>query len=187
MENEKSNLTDEELAAGQIALILEKIRNEADPEEIESLKKTIRKNVPFFMRGTFSAYLLKAFLEGGRKRPRPAAPEKKKAAAPVAAARTEKAQDAPIAQKPKAEKPELPEGSKTLYLNVGKMKHLYAKDLSKLIQSEIGVTREDIYAIRIHDKYSFVTMSEENCQKAIEKLNGKEINGRVAQVNFSNR
>ena len=71
MENEKSNLTDEELAAGQIALILEKIRNEADPEEIESLKKTIRKNVPFFMRGTFSAYLLKAFLEGGRRRPRP--------------------------------------------------------------------------------------------------------------------
>ena len=67
------------------------------------------------------------------------------------------------------------------------MKHLYAKTLSQILQNELGITRDDIYSIRIHDKYSFITMSEENCNKAIEVLNGKEINGRVCQVNYSNR
>ncbi len=89
----------------------------------------------------------------------------------------------------KAEKPQriIPEDAKTLYLNIGKMKHLYGKDLSKLLQKELGITRDDIYSLRVHDKYSFITMSEENCNKAIEKLNGQEINGRTAQINFSNK
>ena len=67
------------------------------------------------------------------------------------------------------------------------MKHLYGKDLSKLLQSELSITREDIYSLRVHDKYSFITMSEANCIKAIELLNGRDINGRTAQLNFSNR
>ncbi len=67
------------------------------------------------------------------------------------------------------------------------MKHLYGKDLSKLLQSELGIKRDDIYSLRVHDKYSFITMSEENCNKAIEVLNGKDINGRVAQLSFSTK
>ena len=55
----------------------------------------------------------------------------------------------------------LPEGARTLYLNIGKMKRLYAKELSQLLQTELGVTREEIFSIRIHDKYSFISMSEE--------------------------
>ena len=81
----------------------------------------------------------------------------------------------------------IPEGAKTIYINVGKMKHLYAKDLSKLLQGVLGITREDIYMIRIHDKYSFVTMSEENCLKAIEKVSGMDINGRTASVSFAEK
>ena len=81
----------------------------------------------------------------------------------------------------------LPEGAKTLYLNVGKMKHLYAKNLSLLLQKELGITRDDIYSLRVHDKYSFITMSEENCDKAIEKINGMDINGRTAQINYSTK
>ena len=60
-------------------------------------------------------------------------------------------------------------------------------DLSKLLQAELGITRSDIYQIRVHDKYSFVTMSEENCGKAIEKLNNSTINGRVAKVTYSEK
>ena len=97
----------------------------------------------------------------------------------------EEGQSSPAPQK--KEERIIPEGAKTLYLNVGKMKHLYAKTLSQILQNELGITRDDIYSIRIHDKYSFITMSEENCNKAIEVLNGKEINGRVCQVNYSNR
>ena len=70
---------------------------------------------------------------------------------------------------------------------IGKMKHLYAKNLSILLQKELGITRDDIYSLRVHDKYSFITMSEENCDKAIEKINGMDINGRTAQINYSTK
>ena len=79
------------------------------------------------------------------------------------------------------------EGAKTLYINLGKMGRIYAKDLVELICADTGITRDDIYMVRVHDKYSFVSMSEENCNKAIESLLGKVIKGRTVQINISNR
>ena len=67
------------------------------------------------------------------------------------------------------------------------MKRLYVKELCQIIQDQIGVTREDIYAVRIHDKYSFVSMSQENCDKAIGKMNGMDIKGRTITVTYSNK
>ena len=67
------------------------------------------------------------------------------------------------------------------------MKRLYAKELSQLLQTELEITRDDIYSIRIHDKYSFISMSEEHCEKAIAKLNGMDIKGRTAAVSYSNK
>lgn len=162
----------------------------ADPAELENIKSIIRKKVPFFTRSAFAAFLLKLVAEGREARPeqreRRPRPERRNE-------RNEKKEEArkpqPQTQQDKAERPEtiIPEGAKTLYLNVGKMKHLYAKDLSKLLQAELGIARSDIYQIRVHDKYSFVTMSEENCNKAIEKLNNSTINGRTAKVTYSEK
>ncbi len=175
MESEKPSLS-EELLKETIEKTLSKINSCENPEELEAIKKTIRRNVPFTRRGYFSAMLLKELLSSSKG-------EKKE--------RREKSQ---VKETPKEkesvkkeEKKSLPEGAKTLYLNIGKMKHLYAKDLSLLLQKEIGVKREDIYSLHVHDKYSFITMREENCGKAIAALNGKEINGRTAQINFSNK
>ncbi len=175
MESEKPSLS-EELLKETIEKTLSKINSCENPEELEAIKKTIRRNVPFTRRGYFSAMLLKELLSSSKG-------EKK-----------ERREKSPVKETPKEkesvkkeEKKSLPEGAKTLYLNIGKMKHLYAKDLSLLLQKEIGVKREDIYSLHVHDKYSFITMSEENCGKAIAALNGKEINGRTAQINFSNK
>lgn len=179
MEKETTKLTDEERLSVKIEEILAKVNSDPNPEELENIKKVYKQKVPFTRRGYFTAMLLKTLLNSSRydKFDKKRNTEKK-----------------PVSQKSEGERPAeqkqervLPEGAKTLYLNVGKMKHLYGKDLSKLLQSELGITRSDIYALRVHDKYSFITMSEENCNKAIEKLNGKEINGRVAQINFSNK
>ena len=164
-----------------------------NPDELEHLKKLIKQNVPFTLRGYFMAYLLRSLTQAPARRPqhqnrsqRPfppkAAPAEKSAEAPSG----EAAAEAP-AQKPKREPQPLPEGAKTLYLNIGKMKKLFVKDLSQIIQDTIGCTREDIYAIRIHDKYSFVSMSQENCEKAIEKMNGMDIKGRIISVTYSNK
>lgn len=180
MEKETTKLTDEERLSVKIEEILAKVNSDPNPEELENIKKLYKAKVPFTRRGYFTAMLLKTLISS----PRHDRFEKKKTNDKKFASTPKLNSENPSEQKTERV---LPEGAKTLYLNVGKMKHLYGKDLSKLLQSELGITRNDIYALRVHDKYSFITMSEENCNKAIEKLNGKEINGRVAQINFSTK
>ncbi len=159
--------------------LLQAVRS-ADPAELESIKSLIRKKVKFFDRMSLAAILLKTVSEG-RKREERAERKPRQERKPIQPVSPEREE-----QKEKVERA-FPEGAKTLYLNIGKMKHLYAKDLSKLLQTELGITRDDIYQIRVHDKYSFVTMSEENCQKAIDKLNNQTINGRNAKVTYSEK
>ena len=186
METEKRSISQEVLKE-TIVSIMGKINSCNNPEELEEIKKTIKQNVPFTRRGYFSAMLLKELLESSspRKERKEAFKEKEKEKENYN--NRENIKEEETKEKEGSEKKErvLPPDAKTLYLNIGKMKHLYAKNLSILLQKELGIKREDIYSLRVHDKYSFITMSEENCQKAIDKLNGKEINGRVAQINFS--
>ena len=172
MEKENAKELSEEELASRISTLLSGMKS-ADPEELERVKSIVKKNVPFFTRSAFLAYLLV-----NARTPRP----EKKMERP-ARKETSNAEQ----QKEEPRKPQIPEDAKTIYIDVGKMKHLYPKDLSKRLQAELGITRDDIYMIRIHDKYSFVTMSEENCLKAIEKITGQDINGRIAKVAFSNK
>ncbi len=179
MESEKTPLS-VELLKETIERIMSKVNSCENPDEIEAIKKTIKQNVPFTRRGYFSAMLLKELLSSSK----PSRSEKKeRKEKPVVQKETKNGCD----NKSGEEKKQLPEGAKTLYLNVGKMKHLYAKNLSLLLQKELGITRDDIYSLRVHDKYSFITMSEENCEKAIASLNGKDINGREAQLTYSTK
>ena len=194
MENEADNLAP--MLEEKIRQIITKISTDPNPAELEEIKKIIRKNVPFFSRGAFSAYLLRelASQKRGKEGKKPFEKDKNETK-PVFAKKKEelkkpeeeKEGSSESAKEDKKEEKAIPADAKTLYLNIGKMKRLYAKQLSALLQQELGIQRDDIYTLRIHDKYSFITMSEENCMKAIEKLNGKEINGRTAQINYSNR
>ena len=189
MENDnKSNASEEDLLIGTIQVLAGKTKADPNPEELEHLKRLIKKNVPFLLRSYFMAYLLREMLNANSPRTRTAAaPQKatKAKPAPKNPPAENKKQDRPP-QKKRQEKP-LPEGAKTLYLNIGKMKRLYAKELSLLLQKELEITREDIFSLRIHDKYSFISMTEENCEKAIVKLNGMDIKGRTAAVSYSNK
>lgn len=193
MESEKTVISQEVLKE-TIDRIMGKLNSCENPDEIEAIRKTIKQNVPFTRRGYFSALLLEELLKAPQQRSeRRERKEKKDVREPRE--NREPKKEAPVADKPQTEDaaaPEkkervLPEGAKTLYLNVGKMKHLYAKNLSLMLQKELGITRDDIYSLRVHDKYSFITMSEENCEKAIAAFNGKDINGREAQINYSNK
>ena len=47
------------------------------------------------------------------------------------------------------------------------MRRLYAKEISQIFQDKLNINRQDIYAIRVHDKYSFITLSQENADKAL--------------------
>ncbi len=188
MENDnKSNASEEDLLIGTIQVLAGKTKADPNPEELEQLKRLIKKNVPFTLRSYFMAYLLREMLNANSPKTRTAAPQrtpKGKPAQKSPQAESKKQERAPL--KKRDEKP-LPEGARTLYLNIGKMKRLYAKELSLLLQKELEITREDIFSLRIHDKYSFISMTEENCEKAIEKLNGMDIKGRTAAVSYSNK
>lgn len=191
MENEKKGL-DEEALKQKISEIMDIINSCSDPDELESIKKIVKQNVPFTRRGYFAAMVLKMLMEKPQRRERPQRENKSDRFEKKSAERRNN-DNAPSHVSDSHETPQakpervIPEGAKTLYLNVGKMKHLYAKNLSILLQKELGITRDDIYSLRVHDKYSFITMSEENCNKAIEKINGMDINGRTAQINFSTK
>ncbi|MGI6432971.1 MAG: DbpA RNA binding domain-containing protein [Sphaerochaetaceae bacterium] len=169
----------QEVVAGKIQMLVAKLNIDNRPDEIEELKKIIKKNVPFYRRGHFSAYLLREHLAANEKKPATRA----KASAP------ETAKPAPKTQKsaPKQQTPPVPEGARTLYLNVGKMRRLYAKELSQILIDQLGITREDIFALRIHDKYSFITLSQEHADKALEKMQGIDIRGRTASISYSNK
>ncbi len=185
MESDKTVLSQEVLKE-TIDRIMGKLNSCENPDEIEAVRKTIKQNVPFTRRGYFAALLLEELItsssgrrERRERKERNLVPEQKESARKEAEGGEE--------ARPERERKPLPEDARTLYLNVGKMKHLYAKNLSMMLQSELGITRDDIYSLRVHDKYSFITMSEKNCEKAIELLNGKDINGREAQINYSNK
>ncbi|KAF5042184.1 ATP-dependent RNA helicase DbpA [anaerobic digester metagenome] len=184
----KSTPNEDDLLTGTIQVLAGKVKADPSPDELEKLKKLIKKNVPFTLRGYFMAYLLREILQANSPKKSNVRDTTRPAKAKRESKTAEKAEQAePQVQEKAKEEKALPEGARTLYLNIGKMKRLYAKELSQLLQTELEITRDDIYSIRIHDKYSFISMSEEHCEKAIAKLNGMEIKGRTAAVSYSNK
>ena len=192
MNTEKKPIPEsDEAIAGKIQMLVAKLAIDSNPDELESLRKLFKKHVPFHRRGYFTAYLLREVLSDRRS----ASPTKKPQSATKSNPTVEsKAQETVSEtpqrtkrQAPRAKTVEIPEGARTLYLNIGKMRRLYAKELSQILQDQLGVSPEDIYAIRVHDKYSFITLSEEHAQKAIDTMNGMDIRGRTATITYSNK
>ena len=59
MDKETNVLSEEERLSAKIEEILAKINSDPNPEELEALKKIIKKKVPFTRRSYFAAMLLK--------------------------------------------------------------------------------------------------------------------------------
>ena len=56
----------DDIIKGTIQRIVQKIKEEEDPDILNSYKKVIKRNVPFFLRSYFSAYLFKQHFEQGK-------------------------------------------------------------------------------------------------------------------------
>ena len=76
MDKETNVLTEEERLSAKIEEILAKINSDPNPEELEELKKIIKKKVPFTRRSYFAAMLLKMLTAKPERRER--APREKK-------------------------------------------------------------------------------------------------------------
>lgn len=204
------NSIQDEVLAARIREIVGKLKADNNPEELERIKKIFKKNVPWSLRGYFAAYLIRqdaaAPAKDDRRRdnraertqqkaerkPREEKPRREAAEAPRREER-QKPQQQPRQEaaerkprEPRQQRP-IPEDAKTLYLNIGKMSRVYARDLVEMITDGTGISRDDVWLVRVHDKYSFVTLREADCEKAIAKLQGTEHRGRTIQINISTK
>lgn len=185
---------DEETIRSLCAEILNRIKTEGDLDLLNEYRSHIRKNVPFFMRSYFSAYLL---MELNRAVPGKASPSRapqKKArgavrerenARPEAAAeeKRERKESAPRNEAPRRVLPD--EEAARLFLGVGRNRRAYARDILAFIEEGAGVGAESVGEIRVLDNFSFVQVRKESADDVISSLNGKEFRGRSVTVSYA--
>jgi hypothetical protein len=170
---------DKEKTKKNIALIVEQIRNEADPELLNQYRALFKKEVSLFHRSYTAAYLLMLY-DQGRLRG-----QGLRNRSPASAGRGEKSGRAPEEPRTERQYP-LPDGeSRRLFISIGRNRRVFPREILGLINSAAAVAKEDVGAIRILDNYSFVQVRSTLADTIIEALNGKPFRGRVLQVNYA--
>jgi hypothetical protein len=175
-----SSYIDKEKTTKALALILEKIRTEADPLVLDEYRRLFKKEVSLFQRSNAAAYLLMLCDQGKSLRSLKADKTEKhspgkaangKRSAPAAG----DAQHYPLAD----------EDSKRLFFSVGRSRRVFPREILGLINTKTAVPKEDIGAIRILDNYSFVQVRDTVAEKIIDALNGTGFRGRPLVVNYA--
>lgn len=158
---------DEENVKKRIRAVLEELHNEADPRLLNRYRSVFRKEVSFFRRSYFAAYLLLLDQEG-----RPAARPKKES-------RNERRESADETRFPGEEEPA------RLFVSIGRNRKVFPREILGLISSRAHVAREDIGTIRVLDSYSFVQVRTAAAPAIIEALNGQSFRGRTLTVSYA--
>ena len=156
--NKKQPATDTDVLKNKIAALIEDVEKDSSPEQLNELRKLIKKAAPFYRRGYLTAYLLREYLqEDQNDRPR--------------SRRSTKSVD--------------PDTSATLFFGVGKNRKTFPKDIAKLLKEHAGLDNDQIHSIKTLDNYSFVAVDKQKAPTAIEKLDGMKYKGRPLVVNFA--
>jgi hypothetical protein len=80
----------------------------------------------------------------------------------------------------------LPEDeSVKLFINAGRSRRVFPREILGLIASKTPVSRDDVGTIRILDNYSFIQVRTAQADAIIEALNGKSFRGRPLAVNYA--
>lgn len=140
----------------KIRELVEEMKLYNDPKGLEEMKKLIKKNVPFSMRGYFMAYLYIT------------SPHSAKSAV-----------------KPEPKKHEIPEDAVSFYINIGKSSHSPAKELVAFICDNAGLSEDSIVSVAYKQNYSFVYIKKAKADKVIEKVNGQSFKGRKVKISYS--
>ncbi|MCL1991618.1 MAG: DbpA RNA binding domain-containing protein [Spirochaetes bacterium] len=150
----------------KLAHISEVMLRSADPVLLNKYRQVFKKEISFFRRSWTAAWLLMQF-------------DKKEAASLLEkGGKSEKRggeQTASLTE----------EGYKRLFINIGRNRHLYPREITNLINAKAQVSAADIGAIRILDNYSFVQVREAYAQGIIDALNGQQFKGRTLTVNYA--
>ena len=192
---------DEEKAAEFLENAVERIMTEEDIDTLVELSKLFKKYVPLTRRKYVIALMLKESLKhfhsfgrngrngrngrGGRDFKNDYKNEYKneykndyRQSADNSAAEVE--------EKPHHPRVEIdPDKATSIFVSIGKNRRVYPRDLVGLLVAVGGIDRERIGDIKVLANYSFVQLYTEDCQTAIDKLNGYDYRGRKLAVSFS--
>lgn len=156
-----------------LAEFLKKIHTEADPELLNAYRSLIRREVSWFKRSYLSAYLLMLFEGLQPRHPRRRPGRSGKSGAP-------RESRGEMTHYPLAD-----EDSIRLFINIGRNRKVFPRELLGLINAKTAISREDVGAIRILDNYSFIQVRIGSADKIIEALNGISFRGRTLAVNYA--
>ena len=155
-----------------IALVIDKIKTEADPVLLDDYLRLFKKEVSLFYRSKVAAYLLMLNDQGKNLR---------------FAQRNDFARknDRRPSEEDTPRYPLAEEESKRLFFSVGRSRRVFPREILGLINTKTSIPREDIGVIRILDNYSFVQVRDTVAEKVIEALNGTVFRGRPLTVNYA--
>ena len=185
--------------AEQISALLQetvnRIKTEEDPLEMNELKKIFKANVPLTMRSYVAAYFAKQLSGGYRssyhrreRTPRHSRYQDSNYSPRNSVSSAENhTGDATLPRTPAPRAQIAEEFAQTVFVSVGRNRHVFARELVGLFASVGGVARERIGDIRVCDNYSFVTLFAEDADSAIQNLDGIEYRGRKLSVSYSRR
>jgi hypothetical protein len=179
---------DKEKTRKTIALVLDKIRTEADPWLLDEYQKLFKKEISLFHRSKVAAYLLLLCDQGKSLRwternPLRRGKDDRRPAEDNAFREGVSKEDA--SSKEGIRYPMAESESLRLFFSVGRSRRVFPREILGLINTKTAIAREDIGAIRILDNYSFVQVRDTVAEKIIDALNGMDFRGRPLTVNYA--
>jgi hypothetical protein len=182
----------EEKVKSLLDTLLKNIQTEADPYLLNQYRALIRKNVSFFQRSYLAAYLLmlqdrpqgRQRRSGGDKfRGRP---NFRNNSAVNAAEPGEGGDSARQGQRQAPASMALPEEeSSRLFINIGRNRRVFPREILGLIGAKTSIAKEDIGLITIMNNYSFVQVRNSVAAELMDALNGVSFRGKTLTVNYA--
>ena len=173
----KIRIEDEEQVISSLKDLIEAIKTQESPEELNLYRRIFKKAVPLTMRSYVAAYLIKQAGIGGSR-------IYKKDNRNGLGKGTFK-QNSARPSRPKVILAE--EESTSLFIGVGRKRGIFPKDIITLLIQGAGISREHIGDIRILDNYCFVQVMQNEAETIIEKLNNSYYRGKNLTVSHSRR
>jgi hypothetical protein len=172
---------DKERVKKKIKGILEEIQSGVDPGSLNIYRSLISKEVSFFRRSYFGAYLLMLLdREGvGKRSKSPLSRSGGEGVFPRASSRSVSFQSGEYSQAEPNLRPLPEKDSIRLFISIGRNRRVFPREIMGLITAKTQVSREDIGIIRILDNYSFVQVRRTAADTIIEALNGILFRGRT--------
>ena len=173
----KIRIEDEEQLISSLKDLIEAIKTQENPEELNLYRRIFKKAVPLTMRSYVAAYLIKQAGIGGSR-------IYKKDNRNGLGKGTFK-QNSARPSRPKVILAE--EESTSLFIGVGRKRGIFPKDIITLLIQGAGISREHIGDIRILDNYCFVQVMQDEAETITEKLNNSYYRGKNLTVSHSRR